>query len=373
VFETLVIQTAFLGDLLLGIPLFKKIRQLHPDGRITVLCRRGLGSFLLDAGIVDEVIEVDKGSASDRREAKTKLSVRAYDLILTPHESLRSGLITLGLEGKKKIGFRSWFNRFFFDVRIERPIGLPEALRQLSLLKTESEAIVQQIHAFETRQARSGGRKSDSSLLEVPSELDMVLPALKSLRAARSQNLDWKSRVSREVEGILSEADGKRVAVLAPGSVWATKMWTKSGFIAVGNRLVEMGYLVLVMGSAQEAELCAAIASSIPGAQNVAGRSNLYGSAQLLALSELLVCNDSGAMHLGACSGIPTVSVFGPTVLDFGYRPWNKEAEVVELELGCRPCGAHGSKACPLGTHACMKDLSPALVISSIEKLLSGH
>jgi len=352
VFDSLVVQTAFLGDLLLGIPLFKKIKELHPDGRLTVVCRRGLGSFLTESGLVDEVIEIDKKSGVDWREAKRRLKDRTFDLLLCPHESPRSALFVRGLKAKKKIGFKSWFNGFIFDERIERPMQDPEAIRQLSLLSGESRDVQNQIFDFEKSQQKAGGRFENGALVPVPAQLGMQIPKLVEMRAKKDPQA--------------------KTAVLAPGSVWATKMWTSEGFVAVGKNLANKGFRVLISGSAQERALCESIAREIPGAESVAGKTSLFESAKILSQSDLLVCNDSGSMHLASCAGTPTVSVFGPTVLDFGYRPWNdSRAEVVQLDLDCRPCGTHGAKACPLGTHACMKGLPATVVSLAVDRVLN--
>jgi len=81
----------------------------------------------------------------------------------------------------------------------------------------------------------------------------------------------------------------------------------------------------------------------------------------------MLVSNDSGAMHMAAMTGVASISLFGPTILDFGYQPWNEKAVVVEnTELRCRPCSSHGGRACPIGTHVCMTSIEVQKVSSLI-------
>ena len=73
-----------------------------------------------------------------------------------------------------------------------------------------------------------------------------------------------------------------------------------------------------------------------------------------------LICNDSGAMHMASVVDCPTVAVFGPTVQELGYKPWNSKAVVMEdNQLLCRPCGQHGGRSCPIVTHQCMENVSP--------------
>jgi heptosyltransferase-2 len=77
-------------------------------------------------------------------------------------------------------------------------------------------------------------------------------------------------------------------------------------------------------------------------------------------------------MHAASVTGLPTIAIFGPTVLDFGFRPWNEKSAVVQLDLHCRPCAAHGGKKCPIGTHACMRDLSYRQVEKALFQLLAN-
>src|SRR5690606_37578329 len=125
---------------------------------------------------------------------------------------------------------------------------------------------------------------------------------------------------------------------------------------------------IVIIGSPEEASYAQEIQEKIPGALNIAGKPSLIELVQLFKFGRYLVSNDNGAMHLGSVAGIPTVAIFGPTTLDLGYRPWNNRALVVEdVNLPCRPCGKHGHQKCPLGTHACMKNVSPRAVKKALD------
>lgn len=361
--DVLVVQTAFLGDVLLGIPLLKVLRA-RTKGRLVLLCRKGVGRFFTEAGLVDEVIEVDKSKRVSWVEARTQLADRVFDLLICPHESFRTALFVSRVRARLKIGYRRWFNFFAFDTRVRRPLELPEALRQLALVAPFDDHYAEIVRAFGATQAAAGGQGPGGRLADLPFGTDMKVPALMEIRNTRHVGGD--SQVASIVEPFADSPDP--IIVLAPGSVWATKMWTKSGFIEVGRELSRArGAVTVVTGAKNESALCEEIAAAIPNAVSLAGRTSLYESAQLLAVADLLVCNDSGAMHLGAAAGVPIVSVFGPTVLEFGYRPWSSNASVVQIPLGCRPCGKHGSNKCPIGTHDCMKKISAAAVVSAAD------
>lgn len=371
--EILIVQTAFLGDVLLGIPLIKNLRALYPSARMTLLCRRGVGSFFLDASLVDGVIEVDKSSSSSWRDARSRLAA-SYDLVICPHESFRTARFVAGVRASRKIGYARWFNRFIFTDRVSRPMDVPEALRQLALLVPLQSSWGTVLQDFRSAQAFAGGQDAHGGLVDVPFGTDMKVPSLMDVRNARHVGREaalatgQPARVASVIEPFFDSRE--RIAVLAPGSVWTTKKWTIDGFIEVARRLMADGFLVVVTGSRDEAELCAAIVAAVSGVASLAGRTSLYESAQLLACADVIVCNDSGAMHLAACAGTPIVTVFGPTVLSFGYRPWSSRAEVVQTKLACRPCGKHGSSVCPIGTHDCMKKIHSRDVLDAVAEVL---
>jgi heptosyltransferase II len=380
--EHLIIQTAFLGDLLLGIPLYKELRRLYPNDKLTVLCRKGLGGFLTRTGLVDEAVEISKSGGGRSTEAGQSwkkagevLGARTFGLLICPHESFRSAMFAFGLKARRKIGYSRFFNSFVFSDRIARPMDLPEALRQLALLEPLEKDFGHRLAQFRSQQSAPGGQGKDGSLVPVPSWSVMTVPKFSDLRVSFSRSRELRSlEISDAVRAIVGHlgVEKKRLAVLAPGSVWPTKMWTKEGYAEVARALMSEGFAVAVMGSADEREVCRGIVDAAPGSVSIAGETGLHESTELLALADILVCNDSGSMHMAASAGVPSVSIFGPTVLDFGYRPWQNDARVVQVpksEMPCRPCGKHGARECPLGTHACMKQVKAGSVLQEIKNL----
>jgi heptosyltransferase II len=362
--QHLIVQTAFLGDVLLGIPLFKALRAESPNHKLVLLCRKGVGLFFIETGLVDEIIEIDKKDKSTWKQAYKKVENQKFDLVICPHESFRSARFVSKVSANEKIGFKRFFNFFIFTRRIERPMEAPEALRQLALLATVSPKWRDVIENFVSKQAARGGQALDGGLVPVPDEATMQVPSLIAIRKAKAEGKEDLPNLSPLLETVANTREP--IVVLAPGSVWRTKQWTKEGFIQAGQEYsLKYGALIVIMGAKDERALCEEIAAAIPNSLSLAGRTSLLESGQLLALADLLICNDSGAMHLGAAADAPLVSVFGPTVLEFGYRPWSNRARVVQIPLPCRPCGKHGSRECPIGTHACMRDIGADRVIAA--------
>ena len=372
--QHLIVQTAFLGDLLLGIPLLKTLRHMRPQDKFVLLCRKGLGEFFLKSGLVDEVVEVDKKVKNSWRSAALNLRARQFDSVISPHLSFRTALFVWRLKAKHKVGYARFFNFFIFNERVSRPMALPEALRQLALLAPFNKIWKSRLAEFEDSQTSRGGLGRNGELMAVPEWADMTVNRLvqirKNFRTQGSLQGLQSNQTRRMIEDLKITTKDK-IAFLAPGSVWATKMWTTEGYAGVARDLLNKGYRVFVTGTVAESDICDAVVKLAPGIVSLAGATSLYGSVEWLALADLLVCNDSGAMHMAAAAGVPTVSIFGPTILEFGYRPWQTHAKVVQTDLPCRPCGKHGTQVCPIGTHDCMKKVSSQMVSAVISDLIA--
>ena len=120
------------------------------------------------------------------------------------------------------------------------------------------------------------------------------------------------------------------------------KVWPKDKFVELGKRLNQYNpdVRILLIGSKDEAKTCRRTAERIgPAASNTAGRINLKELKALAAQMDLLVTNDTGAMHMAIALGVRTVSLFGPTdFLGVGPAQDPHLHHVVSIEKPCRPC-----------------------------------
>jgi heptosyltransferase-2 len=347
----IVIQTAFLGDLLLAIPLFKHLKQLYPSQKLYLVCREGLGGILKSLELVDEVFEIKKSDRQSYKKILKTLNKTEFQILICPHESLRSALFTFQLKASKKISYDHWWNFFVFNETITRDLNLPDPLRQLSLISSLEHKMAMLVDQY-------SDEHSISSLGPIPEWASMALP----------------EKINFQLPATLPDAFlgfSKKIICLFPGSVWATKQWKIDGFIELARRFKNENYEVVILGSKPELSLGQAIANAIPGVHNLIAQTSLQETLALLKVACVVVTNDSAGQHLAAVAGTATVSLFGPTVLDLGYRPWNPKALVVENKtITCRPCGKHGHKTCPIGTHICMTMVTADQVWEAVKKLL---
>lgn len=339
--SNLVIQTAFLGDLILSIPLLKRIKKLFPDDKLIVMCKSGLGEFLLKEHLVDEVVEVEKGNSVSYRQARAALQTYQLRHVYCVHRSMRSLLFTAGLRAQKKFGFSSMLGFWIFDEVIVYPADNPEVLRQMAILEASDSETLEQLAAEDYSVL------NDAGLPAVPAYFSFERPVRK-------------------------HAPSNRVAIF-PGSVWATKKWTKTGFAELAVMLRKAGYHVDLLGGATEKKLCEEIAAQVGDVQVLAGKLTIAETIRALADYDLVVTNDSAPTHMAAYQNTAVLTIFGPTVLKQGFRPWSNKAVVVEnAELKCRPCGKHGHNVCPLTHHNCMNTISAAAVFKKALNILQS-
>lgn len=347
----LIMQTAFLGDVLLTIPLLRRVRQLRPQSPLILVAREGVGRVIRDLELVDEVHEVRKKDKASYKAVQDRLRSSVFEWILCPHESFTSAIFCWRIPARLKIGYEKPWNFPFFGERIVKDRRLPEALRLLSLLKKRDLEMANWIE--EAKHQNLNQSDPQGRLAPVPPWASLSL----------------RERLRHRPSPFPA---GQRTVCVFPGSVWPTKQWGEHGFADLGHRLVAEGYEVYWMGSKDEMPATKRLEAAVKGSRSVAGHLSLIQSLVLLSHSRLAVSNDSAGQHLAAVAGTPTVSIFGPTVPGQGFRPWSSQAVVAELkEIACRPCGAHGHKLCPRGHHDCMKRLPPALVHQRVHQILS--
>lgn len=361
----LIIQTAFLGDLLLSIPLIKRCRQQWPEDKVYLVCRKGFGALFLQLGLVDRCFEISKGDSKSYEKIQKDLSVEKIKHIFSPHESLRTAFFVRSLPAQKKWSFKKWWSFLFFSDTVVKPQALPDALRQLSLLTTLDPNLAQHFAQYIAESQQAG-----KSPLEV-NERGQLLPPPHwgSMNCAKELSLiaDPIYQSLEQRFPFLQDFAAKKIAMLFPGSVWATKRWTAEGFVETAKGLQKRGYQVVLMGGPGEEALSAEVSGALTDVYDLTGKTSVVESLVLISRASVVVANDSASAHLAAVAETPVIAIFGPTVLKFGYRPWGQTVCIAEnKDLSCRPCGKHGHHRCPIGTHECMKSVSANRVLEMI-------
>ncbi len=352
------VQTAFIGDAVLAVPALLHLKEYYSDYQIIFVCRLGVGDLFRRLNLVDFVFEVEKKSKRSYREVLSQLAEFKIEKVISPHESLTTALFVQDIDADIKIGFKKFWNLFFYDLRVTKNRQLPEALRQMQLLGAEDEKLQENIsHYLQSKRAYLRGENGRMSAPPLWAQMNLTAHMAKN-------SSDWLTLQSR-LPFVWSE---RKKVLLFPGSVWETKKWTD--YLSLAKNLTRQ-YEVVLMGAANEKNLCLEIQKQVPQAQVLAGQTSLHETLLIIHHADLVVCNDSSPAHLASLTNTPVLSIFGPTIIEQGFRPWSAQAYVLDRQgLFCRPCGAHGHNKCPRGTHECMKNISVAEVEKSVQSVL---
>jgi heptosyltransferase II len=326
-----VIQTAFIGDVILATPLLESARKSRPNETVVAVVRSGCENLLENNPFVDEIVTWDK-RGKDRGitgifNIVKKLSRFDIKTALIPHRSLRSGMALFLAGAKERIGFDRGGGAFLHTGKIHYRLGIHEVERNLMLAR------------------EAGWEWKDLKPAIFPDDKDKAF-----------------------VDKILVDTDA--FCVFAPGSVWPTKMWPEEFYRETGVHFGKKGLRVIISGGENDREICAKLARSIPGALDSSGLLSLRQSAELYRRSQFVLTGDSAPQHLAAAMNTFVFSIFGPTTSRFGFWPYSEKGVVIEAEVDCRPCGVHGHNICPNRTYQCMRRITSDEVAGIIEKTL---
>lgn len=203
------------------------------------------------------------------------------------------------------------------------------------------------------------------------------------LKEAKQIPLRYASTISLDLdsEGLdfffpqnvsLPEKDKKLIG-FCPGSRHFTKRYPAEYFIQLGKILNDNGFEVALIGGNDDKIVCEKIAMEIGSPRNFCSEDNLFETAASIKKCSLIVCNDSGLMHLASALDVPIVAIFGSTVEAFGFFPYNCRSIVMENKnLNCRPCSHIGKDRCPKNHFNCMKEISPRSVYENIVSLIKN-
>ena len=336
----LVIQTAFLGDVVLTLPLLAAIRARFPHAHLTILTTSRNAPILNGQPGVDTVMTYDKrGRQKGLRGMWTVVcAVRAqdFDLVISPHRSVRSALLAVCSGSLQRIGFAQWHTRWAYTATVPRHVTLHEVERNMQLLQA----------------------------LQPTGPLPPLRLSVHVAPEAR--------RYARHDFVAAGVASDTVLVGLIPGAQWGTKRWPAERFAALVERLnARANTRCVLFGSPQDRPIADAITTACRGlVLDFIGKTPLQTLPAYLERCTVVVSNDTGPMHIAAALGKPIVALYGPTTTAMGFTPYGVPWEEISVMLACRPCNAHGPHHCPLSHWRCMLDLSVERVIGGVERLL---
>ena len=312
----LVIQTAFIGDVILATALLEQLHQQRPDAQIDMLVRKGNESLLVNHPFLNRTLIWDKKTAKYQGLWVLLGQIRRsrYDAVLNLQRFGATGLLTALSGARQTVGFeKNPFSRSFSH-RVPHRI--------------------------------------EPGIHEVDRNAQLLIP-LQLKNTARTRPRVYPSATDYET---VKQFQKHPYYCVAPTSVWFTKQFPAHKWVEFIQK-VSSEFVIYLLGAPSDVTACEQIRQRAEGDTviNLAGQLSLLQSAALMQGAAMNYVNDSAPLHLCSAMNAPTTAILCSTVSAFGFGPLADNACIVETpeSLDCRPCGLHGHRACPLGHFRC--------------------
>lgn len=332
--DILVVRFSSIGDVLLTTPLLRAIRTKWPGARVTVLTKRGHLPLISDNPNVTEAFGVTPQETV--RDVAALIRRVRYSHML----DLQGGLRTLPYRSLARGPWSGFSHRRF---------------ARTMLIRFKRNRYAEHVPVPE---------RYFEAAADLGVEPDGGPPEFHLHSSAAERAAGWLTRAG---------VGGARALVaIAPGAAHATKRWPVEHWTKLVRLITHTGADIVAVGGPQDSAVGAEIAAR-GGAHvaSAAGELSLQETGAVLRRAAALISGDTGVMHMATGVGTPVVALFGPTVRQFGFFPYNAHASVVERNLTCRPCSSHGSAECPLQHHLCMREILPDMVFTTLTRTLA--
>lgn len=342
--KILIIGPSWVGDMVMSQSLYISLKALYPNATIDVLAPAWCCPLLERMPDVNQVIVMPLGHGElklgIRFKLARKLAREGYDWAIVQPNSLKSALIPVFAGIKKRTGWKGETRYGFLnDIRSNK--------NDFPLMVERYDAL-----AYPKTMMRS---HKDIPNIPYPK---LMVDEYNQRKALQQLNLNTT----------------KKILTLCPGAEFGpSKRWPDYHYAAVAKYMIELDWQVWIFGSKKDTEVGDAIKQQLPEQQqascfNLAGTTTLHQAIDLIALSNIVVTNDSGLMHVAAAVERPLVAVYGSTSPEYTPPLAQKIATEWNENIDCRPCF---KRVCPLGHNKCMTKLYPEQVIAAITRLIS--
>ncbi|MDD2366328.1 MAG: glycosyltransferase family 9 protein [Desulfuromonadaceae bacterium] len=322
----LLIRPGGIGDAaLLALPI-SCIKKTFPDAHITILAeRRNSGTFQL-------IPQVDKVLNYDRPGDFVEALTTKFDLVIDTEQSHRlSAVVARMVNTPFKVGFDTNERRRMFSHTVDYDMDAYEVDNFLALLEP----------------------------LGVRCQID-----------GATQFLSVPDLSLSRAERLLKPLNSEPFMAIFPGASIEEKRWGTEKFMRVAELIASFGIKVVAVGGKDEVRQSEAIWAGGLGL-NLTGLTSLAETAAVIKKSALLLSGDSGVLHIAAGLGVPTVSLFGASMVS-KWAPKGDHHIVINKGLPCSPCTTFGrTPPCPINSK-CMSDITVDEVFNAVTVLLTS-
>lgn len=350
--KILLIQTAFIGDVILATSLIESVHKKYPTAKIDFLLRKGNENLLQKHPFLNDVLIWDKKNKYKSLFALLKqIRKTNYDAVLNLQRFGATGLLTAFSKAKIKAGFKKNPFSFAFTHKYD--------------------------HIITTNPNSPHEIERNSKVLESIAINEIAKPKL-------YPSLEDKDKIKELIQNDF--------ICIAPTSVWFTKQFPLHKWIDFieklileeqNNQKLPPNFTIYLLGAPSDFDSCQKIIDEVESKLNqnnlffkvinLAGKLSLMQSAALMEHAKLVLANDSAPLHLASSVNAPVCAIFCSTVPAFGFTPLSDKSFIVETkkELDCRPCGLHGYKACPKGHFECADSIKTEQILEIVNPIIN--
>jgi heptosyltransferase-2 len=339
--KILVIQTAFIGDVVLATALVESLHQQYPQAAIDIVVRKGNEPLFNEHPFINELIVWDKKQHKylNWLSILKKIRAKKYDVLINVQRFAATGLWSVLSKANTTIGFDKNPFSFLFTHKVKHDVV---ALNQ--------NISVSEVHEINRNHALI------SSLGVFPLAMPKLYPTKSDFEKVK-----------------LYQAE--KYITIAPASVWFTKQFPLTAWVSFISELKFEGPIYILGGASDKAlgdkiinEVVRLHSTASTKIINLSGELGFLASAALQQKAVLNYVNDSAPMHFCSAVNAPVVAIYCSTIPAFGFGPLSTNSFIVETQeqLACRPCGLHGNKQCPLGHFNCAHSIENAQLIAPL-------
>ena len=346
----------WLGDAIMTLPALHRLREAKPKAKLTLLTDEKLSGLWESSRHYDEILTFKKGESP--YAIGKRLKNYSYDTALILPNSFRSALECWHGGIPQRIGYAGNWRSFLLTDAIEprtesipmqKRVKIDIEYRLINQLEPQTfPANAHHIHQYLHLVKQLGASNTP------------IAPKLLPKHGATSYD---SPRQPRPYIGMI------------PGAEYGpAKCWPVENFIETASRLINKHQVhVLLLGGLNDVKTADKITSNLPTdhTTNLTGKTSLSELVSVLSNCDVILCNDSGPMHVASAAGTPVVVPFGSTSPDLTGpgvpNDANWQHQLLRTDAGCSPCFL---RECPIDLR-CLKSITPDEVVSAIERVLT--
>jgi heptosyltransferase-2 len=306
----LIIQTAFIGDVILATALVEELHMHNSSASIDFMLRKGNEYLLAGHPFINKIIIWDKRKQKYSGLFSVLRSIRneKYDLVINFQRFASTGLLTALSKAKQTRGFNKNPFSFLFSHSIEHQIDIANNFHETD----RNHLLIKDI---------TGLSKSNPRLFPSQEDYRVIQPYVSA-----------------------------PFITISPTSVWYTKQYPFVKWIEFIGK-IPGNTMIYLLGGKEDLSFCERLSEQCNDTRIsiLAGKLTLLQSAALMQSARMNYVNDSAPLHLASAGNSPVCAIFCSTIPSFGFGPLSDQSVIVQTNdtLPCRPCGLHGLAKCP--------------------------